>query len=89
MDAVHGVNTWPTTWSVFLAGRSHELRTPLNAVLSRFRGIHRARQRDAARGARDQRPSPLSLLNDNLEIARMDANMRRSVEQAHVGELFG
>ncbi len=64
--------------SVFLANMSHELRTPLNAVL----GFSQLLQRDQAMGAESRARVAtinragqhlLSLINDVLEISRIEA----------------
>ncbi len=63
--------------SQFLSNMSHEIRTPMNAVLGMLallRGSVRSeRERDYARKAEGAARSLLSLLNDVLDIARIEA----------------
>lgn len=67
--------------SVFLANMSHELRTPLNAIL----GFSQLLTRDSAMGAESRRKLGtinqagkhlLALINDVLEISRIEAGHR-------------
>jgi PAS domain S-box-containing protein len=61
----------------FLSNMSHEIRTPMNAVLGMLallRGsVRSARERDYARKAEGAARSLLSLLDDVLDIARIEA----------------
>ncbi len=71
--------------SSFLAMMSHEIRTPLNGVLGVLSLLENeplpAVTREHLALARDSATSLLSLLNDLLDLARIDAGAMRIVEQ--------
>jgi signal transduction histidine kinase len=76
--------------SQFLASMSHELRTPLNAVigfsevlsLQMFGPLGDARYRDYARDIRASGEHLLSLINDILDLSRLDAGQGSLHEEA-------
>src|SRR5690606_38754007 len=67
--------------SHFLANMSHELRTPLNAIIGfsdiirnqRFGEIGNPRYRDYAKDINDSGIHLLSIINDILDLARIEA----------------
>lgn len=68
--------------SEFLANMSHELRTPLNGILGYAQILLREcslseRQRDAVSVIRDSGNHLLSLINDTLDFARIEAGKLR------------
>ena len=68
--------------SEFLANMSHELRTPLNGILGYAQILQREsslseRQRDAVKVIRDSGDHLLSLINDTLDFARIEAGKLR------------
>jgi signal transduction histidine kinase len=74
--------------SLFLANMSHELRTPLNAVIgfadllyNEFYGAHTdSRYRTYARDIRDSGQHLLAIINDVLDVARMETGGFRMSE---------
>jgi signal transduction histidine kinase len=76
--------------SQFLASMSHELRTPLNAVigfsevlsLQMFGPLGDARYRAYARDIRNSGEHLLSLINDILDLSRLDAGQGSLHEEA-------
>jgi len=76
--------------SQFLASMSHELRTPLNAVigfsevlcLQMFGPLGDARYRHYARDIRNSGQHLLSLINDILDLSRLDAGQGSLHEEA-------
>ncbi|HYM30126.1 MAG TPA: PAS-domain containing protein [Candidatus Cybelea sp.] len=76
--------------SEFLANMSHELRTPLNAVLGFAELMHReifgplghAKYRDYARDIHDSGAHLLGLINDILDLAKIEAGKRELVEES-------
>lgn len=80
-----------TLKSQFLASMSHELRTPLNAVLNfnqfLLLGIYgelNERQTDAVQKALGSSKHLLSLINDVLDIAKIEAGMMKLFVEEHV-----
>jgi signal transduction histidine kinase len=75
--------------SAFLAAMSHELRTPLNAVigfsetmvLEVFGPLGSARYRDYAKDIRSSGAHLLSLINDVLDLSRLDAGQTELHEE--------
>ena len=75
--------------SAFLAAMSHELRTPLNAVigfsdtmvLEVFGPLGSARYRDYAKDIRASGAHLLSLINDVLDLSRLDAGQTELHEE--------
>jgi len=64
----------------FLANMSHELRTPLNGILSISQGLHEqvygtmnSRQQDALHDVEECGRHLLSLINDILDVAKVEA----------------
>jgi signal transduction histidine kinase len=82
--------------SEFLASMSHELRTPLNAVigysallLDGIGGDLSARQRDYIERSRSAAQHLLSLINDILDLARIEAGkMPLNIEPVTLRELI-
>ncbi|MDD2728702.1 response regulator [Malikia sp.] len=78
--------------SQFLANMSHEIRTPMNAVLGMLALLRKtsmtAQQSDYAGKAERAGKSLLGLLNDILDLSKIDANMmvleQRPFEIEHV-----
>jgi len=82
--------------SEFLANMSHELRTPLNAVIGfsqiiaeeHFGPVHPARYKEYAEDILDSGYHLLSLINDILDISKLEAGRLRLDETtAHPGDL--
>ena len=63
--------------SQFLANMSHEIRTPLNGVLAMAQvleqSVHEPAQRDQARVIRQSGDTLLGLLNDMLDVSKIEA----------------
>jgi len=76
--------------SDFLASMSHEIRTPLNGVIGMLglmmRGELDSKQRDQAEVARQSAESLLSLINDILDVSKLEAG-RVDVEHIDFGLL--
>ena len=76
--------------SEFLAGMSHELRTPLNAVLGfseiladeAFGRIGNPKYRDYAQFINDSGQHLLALINDLLDLAKVEAGKHEMEEEA-------
>jgi signal transduction histidine kinase len=75
--------------SAFLASMSHELRTPLNAVIgfsemmvAEISGPISARYRDYAKDIHGSGTHLLSLINDVLDLSRLDAGQGELQEEA-------
>ena len=81
---------------MFVAGMSHELRTPLNAVigfsevleLELFGSLGSVRNREYVRDIRESGQHLLSMINDILDMAKIDAGKMElhesTIELAHV-----
>jgi len=81
--------------SEFLANTSHELRTPLNSILGFLRlvldGLHDdpAEEREFLQYAYDSAQHLLNLINDILDIAKIEAGkLELSLEEVNIAELF-
>jgi len=82
--------------STFLASMSHELRTPLTAIiafaellLERIGGVLTQRQEEYVGGVRDNSRQLLSIINDILDLAKIEAGrMELRVSRFHVGTLL-
>jgi signal transduction histidine kinase len=82
--------------AMFVAGMSHELRTPLNAVigfsevleLELFGSLGSVRNREYVRDIRESGQHLLSMINDILDMAKIDAGKMElhesTIELAHV-----
>jgi signal transduction histidine kinase/DNA-binding NarL/FixJ family response regulator len=73
--------------SEFLAGMSHELRTPLNAILGYAQILQRHsnltdKQRDQLKTVQTSGEHLLSLINDILELSRIEARKEETVHEA-------
>ncbi|HUN45321.1 MAG TPA: PAS-domain containing protein [Stellaceae bacterium] len=82
----------------FLANMSHELRTPLNAVIGFsdvligeiFGPLGDARYRDYAHDIRDSGNHLLNLINDVLDVAKIEfGRIELSEEEVPLGEVIG
>jgi signal transduction histidine kinase len=82
----------------FLASMSHELRTPLNAVIGfsdflvmeAFGPIGNPRYKEYVKDIRDSGTLLLSLINDILDLSRLDAGqMSLKDDELDLGELIG
>jgi signal transduction histidine kinase/PAS domain-containing protein len=82
--------------SEFLANMSHELRTPLNAILGFsevmaqevFGPLGGARYRDYAQGIHDSGDHLLAIINDILDVAKIESgHMELSEEEVVLGPL--
>jgi signal transduction histidine kinase len=74
--------------SAFLASMSHELRTPLNAVIGFSETMHmemfgplQAKYRDYANDIRESGSHLLALINDILDLTRLDAGQSELHEE--------
>lgn len=79
-DAIEEAESASRSRGAFLATMSHELRTPLNAVIGfadalrqPFFGDLNAKQRDYVESIHDSGQHLLSLINDVLDISKIDA----------------
>jgi len=84
--------------SQFLAAMSHELRTPLNAVIGfsemltmeAFGPLGHARYHEYARDIRSSGAHLLALINDILDLTRLDAGVTElDEEKINVADLIG
>jgi two-component system cell cycle sensor histidine kinase PleC len=84
--------------SVFLANMSHELRTPLNAVIGfasvlvaeRFGPLGNAKYREYARDIHDSGTHLLEVINDVLDLSKVEAGKMQFVEvEVDLPELIG
>ncbi|MBL8671121.1 MAG: PAS-domain containing protein [Alphaproteobacteria bacterium] len=82
--------------SVFLSTMSHELRTPLHAVIGFAQILERelagpdgaVRQRDFAREIRESGELLLSIINDVLDLSRVESGgLKLDIEDVDVAEL--
>lgn len=76
-DAMQVAQAATVAKSQFLANMSHELRTPMNAILGMLRLLQgtdlNKRQRDYASKTESAAKSLLGLLNDILDVSKIDA----------------
>lgn len=79
----------------FLANMSHELRTPINAILAfseslqeQVYGVLNQRQRDAIHNVETSGRHLLTLVNDILDLAKIEASqLRLQIEQLSLDEI--
>jgi len=73
--------------SEFLANMSHEIRTPMNAVIGNadllYRTVSDARQRDYLDAIRTGSRALLTLINDILDLSRIEAGKMRLEFELH------
>ncbi len=84
VEIAEELRTLDTMKSQFLASMSHELRTPLNAILNFTEFLHMGmlgpvtdKQKDALAKALSSGRHLLSLINDILDITKIEAGMMR------------
>ena len=96
--ALESADAASRTKSEFLAAMSHELRTPLNAVIGFsevilkgiFGPIGHPRYREYVESIHESGTHLLSLINDVLDISRLDAGeLALHEEEVGIGELIG